>query len=147
MVAKRLAIFVFLAVIVQSAFAATAVQVYVAPSFRLSDKISFSYSITPDFSGSMEYAAYVLCEKAPAPVIEVKNENVFSGQVLDGAYDYLTVNESFEPQACRAIVEILSPSETAKSKEFEIIAKPSLIFSAFACMDENCENRSSVFAV
>ncbi len=119
---------IFLIFLIQLA-SATIFTIDIKDSFTIGEEISFNYTILSDVAKQVEYIASVNCPNAPLSLLELKNVSLQAGVPFVGNYIYMSsIDESIEPQICRAVVGIISSEEISEEKSFEIIANPSFSF-------------------
>ncbi|MCX6802476.1 MAG: hypothetical protein NT067_05205 [Candidatus Diapherotrites archaeon] len=123
----------------------TAVEIKIKSEFGLGDTVSFDYNITSDTSQEMTFAAFINCPTAPLPPLWQQTATIGPSSPHSGHAEFLSVDESIEPQTCTAYVQIFSPITLKQEKEFKIEAKPGIEIEIKACKEEACRETSTVF--
>jgi hypothetical protein len=136
-----------------SALAGIIIEVTMDESFGMRDFISFQYSIVSDESQTIHYMPNINCPQAPVPLLEIKTIELKENEPLVDTYNYLTVNNRFEPVTCTAGIFIMSLGTEgelpeviqAEVVEFIIDVLPSFEISLLTCKDQECINKAKVF--
>ncbi|UCD85322.1 MAG: hypothetical protein JSU92_03770, partial [Deltaproteobacteria bacterium] len=123
-------------------------------SFGMGDEISFEYSIVSDQTQTIHYMPHIKCPQAPIPLLEIKTLKLKKNEPLIDTYNYLTIGDNLEPQACTAGVYIMSSGmegeeepEVIQKKEAQFIIDipPGFEFYPITCKDKACNNKAKVF--
>ena len=141
----------FFFAIVIAMFAAQAyalnVEITTKQSFELGEQISFNYTITSDSEESVMFVSYVSCPNGPGDMPEQLTVFVSKEQPYTGKRLFLSVDESFETQTCRAIVSITSPVEKDYTQDFNVIGVPRFDFTIQTCKDSECAQNTNTFFI
>ena len=113
--------------------------------FNVGEVIEFSYNINSDTDEEIIYRPRVSCPSLSQVLEEEKSDILESGQTINETYKGINIDDSAEPQTCKAYVELIWPESKAVSKEFYINTDPSFDFSILLCKDEACVEKTKIF--
>jgi hypothetical protein len=126
---------------------ATAITIDVKPVFNIGEEISFNYTISSSIDEDLQYAAYVKCSSAPAPLLQVQNATILKNSPLSGNYIYMSsLKEDVPSQLCNAVVGIKGTESITVNKSFELKTIPYFSFTVHLCKNNNCDSPSSIFS-
>ena len=127
-------------------------------SVRVNDKavvgetIIVDYTITSTESKLPPHIVFIECVNAPLPLLSEEPTMLRSDE--DGVYNYhntytyLTVDDTIEPQSCKARVSLsdnVNGEIISSSADFQIVTNPSFELEINFCEDINCIKKSKVF--
>ena len=138
-------IIIFIILISPLSAAYIVVKLDVKPIFNPGDTLAFSYMIKTNMDREIEYIPFILCPDLKLPFIEPKRIRFKKYQPLIGNYSYIQINESVEPQKCKAVVEVLDPIKIKKVVSFYINTNPSFKFKLLACKNPSCLEKPQIF--
>jgi len=121
------------------------VEIDMLDSFSVGEELSFSYTLISDENVQVNYISHILCPNAPINFLEEKTIQLQANQPYINIYSDQIVQDWFEPQICKAYVQILSPLEKIVSDYFSIETNPSFDFNVLFCKDQLCTEKTKVF--
>ncbi len=140
-----------------SASAEITIEITVDESFEMGDEVSFAYSIVSDETQTINYMPLVGCPQAPVLFLPgIQTLELIENETVEDTYNYLIVDDMFEPQNCTAGVYIVAPvteegelPEVIQKEEVEFIidVPPSFEFHPITCKDQACTNKAIVFII
>jgi len=142
---KRILAFAILIVLLAAAVQATDIKINVKGSFTKGEMISFSYSITSAEDEDIVYVASVDCPGGMQALLEPVSASLDANKPFRGTYNFMAVDDSFEPGLCEAKVSIIDYYQQSASQSFRVVIEPSFPLLLKTCSDVECTDVKSVF--
>jgi len=142
---KKILIYATLAILIISTVSATDIKINVKGSFTKGEMISFSYSITSAEDEDIVYVASVDCPGALQALLVPVTASLDANKPFRGTYNFMRVDDTFEPGLCEAKVSIIDYYQQSASQSFRVVIEPSFPLFLKTCSDAACSDVKSVF--
>jgi len=144
---KRIIITLFLLVVISLGVnAAVTTQINMEDSFKVNEKVSFTYSFLSDKDEIIKYVPGIECPTAPMLLLAIREANLKQGELFEEEYAYFdNLPQGIESQTCIARVSTISPVAHITEKEFQLEALPEWDFRLIFCKQEDCLDKTKVF--
>ncbi|MEA3329860.1 MAG: hypothetical protein U9Q06_03895 [Nanoarchaeota archaeon] len=104
------------------------VDINIQDSFGLEEQMSFEYSFLSNIDEEINFISHINCPNVPIAILDEQTISLQANQPYTTTYTDQVVQDWFEPQTCKAYVQILSPIQKVVSKNFTINTAPSFEF-------------------
>ncbi|MBU0506851.1 hypothetical protein KJ708_12750 [bacterium] len=142
---KKIIIFL-ISILLVSQVCALSAEIIVKSEFYLGETMTFDYTLSSEKNQKIVYSAFIECSKdIPIPLLDIKQKELIAGSMVKESYIGITVEDLFEPQVCKANLEIFSPVKQTFTKEFLIITQPKTKIRLLSCKTPSCSQKSKTF--